>query len=52
MRQKVSGFCDFHVDIFGNPTDDNEDMHENLCYQDMRKYYRCSDCDRVAKEVE
>lgn len=52
MRQQVSGFCDFFVDMFGKPVEDNSSMYDNLHHRDTRKHYRCSDCDRIAKKAE
>lgn len=49
MRQKVHGIIHFEVDKFGEPAD-NSDMHDYLTHEDLRKYYRCVDCDRKAEE--
>lgn len=51
MLQSISGTCNFIVNVNGEATD-NSSMHDNLTYTDMRKHYRCCECDRRAKEVE
>lgn len=50
MLQRISGYCEFHVDNNGIPAD-NSDMYDGLEYSDVWKYYRCVDCGRRAKEV-
>lgn len=50
MMQRVEGYCYFYVDVNGEPTD-NSALHDGLEYKDTRKFYRCSKCDKRAKEV-
>ena len=50
MRQNVTGMCDFYINCNGEEAD-NSGLHDNLLYKDARKYYRCANCDRRAKEA-
>ena len=48
MLQHISGYAKFYVDNEGQPLD-NSELHDGLEYKDIRKHYRCSECDRRAK---
>lgn len=50
MRQNVTGTIDYIVGIDGEPN--AYVSYDNINYNDSRKYYRCIECDRRAKEVQ
>lgn len=51
MKQKMSGFSYFRVNIDGSD-EDNSDMYDGLDVKDCWKKYRCENCGSVMPVVE
>lgn len=51
MKQKMSGFSYFRVNIDGSD-EDNSDMYDSLVIKDCWKNYRCVECNSVMPVVE
>ena len=51
MKQKMSGFSYFRVNIDGSP-EDNSDMYDGLDVKNCWKKFRCEECNSVLSVVE
>lgn len=51
MKQKMSGFSCFRVNLDGS-VEDNSDMYDGLDIKDCWKNYRCEECNSVMPVVE
>lgn len=51
MKQKVSGFSYFRVNLDGSP-EDNSDMYDGLGFENCWKKYRCEKCGSKMIELE
>ena len=51
MKQKMSGFSYFRVNLDGS-AEDNSDMYDFLDIKDCWKNYRCVECNSVMPVVE
>ena len=51
MKQKMSGFLYFRVNLDGS-AEDNSDMYDSLDIKDCWKNYRCVECNSVMPVVE
>lgn len=51
MKQKMSGFSYFRVNLDGSP-EDNSDMYDNLGVKNCWNKYRCVECNSVMPVVE
>lgn len=51
MKQKMSGFSFFRVNLDGSP-EDNSDMYDSLDVKDCWKNYRCENCGSKMIEIE
>lgn len=51
MKQRISGYGEFFINADGSEADNGE-LYAFVDHRDARKYYRCANCDKVAKKIE